>query len=89
MMIDAVMYGVMLSAKIVKLLNAPPENRSKRSRSPVSPENICARYSLSIPGTGMLEPILYTSSIRRVKIIFCLISGIFHALENVFTSSIR
>ena len=40
-MIDAVIYGVMLSANIVKLLKAPPENRSNRSNSPASLVNIC------------------------------------------------
>ena len=52
-MIDAVMYGVILSANIVKLLNAPPENRLNRAKSPVPLSNVCARMSLSIPGTGI------------------------------------
>lgn len=57
-MIDAVIYGVILNANIVKLLNAPPENRLNRAKSPVSLSKVWARISLSIPGTGICDPIL-------------------------------
>ena len=80
--------GVILRAKIVKLLNDPPENRSKRSRRPVSPENICDKYALLIPGTGILDPIRYTTNIMSVKRIFFRSSSTFHACERVFSNSI-
>ena len=76
---DAVMYGVILNAKIVKLLNDPPENRSNRSNKPVSPVNISASTDLLMFGTGILDPILNTTSMSKVKIILLLISGTFHA----------
>ena len=88
-MIEAVMYGVILSANIVKLLNAPPENRLNRAKSPVSLSNVCARISLSMPGTGICEPILKINSIARVKIIFFLRSGMFQAFATVLNISIR
>ena len=52
-MMEAVIYGVILSANIVKLLNAPPENRLNRAKSPVSLLKVCERTSRSIPGTGI------------------------------------
>ena len=73
------MYGVILNAKIVKLLNDPPENRSNRSNKPVSPVNISASTDLLMFGTGILDPILNTTSMSKVKIILLLISGTFHA----------
>ena len=76
---DAVMYGVILNAKIVKLLNDPPENRSNRSNKPVSPVNISASTDLLMFGTGIFDPILNTTSMSKVKIILLLISGTFHA----------
>ena len=82
-MMDAVIYGVMLSAKIVMFPNAPPEKRSNRSNSPYSPENICSSMLLSMPGTGILEPILKTMSIKSVKMIFLRSSGIFQAFPIV------
>ena len=33
-MMEAVTYGVILNAKIVKLLKDPPENKSNRSNNP-------------------------------------------------------
>ena len=78
-MMDAVMYGVILNAKIVKLLNEPPENKSNKSKSPVSPENMSASTLLLMFGTGMLDPIRNTTSISSVKIILLLISATFHA----------
>ena len=77
--IDAVMYGVILSANIVKLLKDPPENKSNKSKSPVSPVNISDKTVLLILGTGILDPIRNTTSISKVKIIFDLISATFHA----------
>ena len=80
----AVIYGVILKAKIVKLLKAPPENRSNSERSPVPPWKIWLNTSLLMPGTGMLAPILKTNSIKRVKTIFFLMSGIPQASLTVF-----
>ena len=77
--IDAVIYGVMLSANIVKLLKAPPEKRSNRSNSPASLVNICDRMSRLMLGTGMLDPIRKMMSIIRVNNIFDLISATFQA----------
>lgn len=52
---EAVIYGVILKAKMVNWLKEPPENRSNKSNNPVSPVNTCARAERLIPGTGMLE----------------------------------
>jgi hypothetical protein len=57
MMIDAEMYGMIPSAKIVKRESAPPENMLNMPRMPPccllnNSLNTCA----SIPGTGMCEP---------------------------------
>ena len=78
-MMDAVMYGVILKAKIVKFENDPPEKRSNKSNNPVSPVNNSASAALLMLGTGMFEPILNTRSIISVKSILLLISGIFQA----------
>ena len=45
----------MLKANMVKLLKAPPENRSNKSKSPVSPANTWANADLLIPGTGLFD----------------------------------
>ena len=86
---DAVMYGVIESANIVKLLNAPPENRLNKANSPVSLSNVCDRTSLSMPGTGICAPIRKINSIAIVKMIFFLRSGIFQAFATVLSISIR
>lgn len=87
-MMEAVIYGVILKAKMVNWLKEPPENRSNKSNNPVSPVNTCARAERLIPGTGMLEPILKTTSISRVKIILLLISATLKACEIVLSISI-
>ena len=81
-MIDAVMYGVMLKAKIVKLLNDPPENRSKISKSPL-PEKALSSCALSMPGTGILAPTRKTMIINSVNSILRLRSAIFQAFPSV------
>jgi hypothetical protein len=58
MMMDAVMYGMIPSAKTAKELSAPPE---KRLRKPMAPcvcacSCSCATWPRSMPGTGMLAP---------------------------------
>ena len=54
MMIDAEMYGMMLSAKIVIRPSAPPENMSNMPRMPPAlRENTSCRIPGSIPGIGM------------------------------------
>ncbi len=53
-MIEAEIYGMMLSAKIAMRSTAPPENMLNRPRTP--PEafwKLCRRASGSIPGRGM------------------------------------
>ena len=75
MMIDALMYGVMLIAKMENLLNAPPEKRSNRpNRLPVA--NSCSMADGSTPGTGMCVPSRNTANMMSVKMTFCLSSGI-------------
>ena len=56
-MIDAEMYGMIPSAKIVRRRRLPPENRSRNPRMPPP----CWRKKASrarklIPGTGMCPP---------------------------------
>ena len=57
MMIEAEMYGMMPSAKIVKRDSAPPENMLNMSRMP---PRFCwksfASSFGSMPGTGMCAP---------------------------------
>ena len=67
-MIDAEMYGMMPSAKIVMFDSAPPENRSMKPKK--VPCN-CAKKSRTaaelIPGVGMLAPIRNTASRPKVN----------------------
>ena len=56
MMIDAVMYGMMPSAKTDICVNAPPEKRFSRPMKPESSAwsaNVRMRWSRSTPGTGI------------------------------------
>ncbi len=54
MMIDAEMYGMIPSAKIVKRESAPPENMLNRPRIPPWFERKRSASTFgSIPGTGM------------------------------------
>ncbi len=54
MMIEAEMYGMMFSAKIVILPSAPPENMSNMPRMPPAlRENTSCRIAGSMPGIGM------------------------------------
>ena len=57
-MIDALMYGMMPSAKIVSRDSAPPEKISKKPRSdpPRSSKNF-DNSSLLMPGVGTCAPI--------------------------------
>ena len=53
-MIDAEMYGMMLSAKMVMRLSAPPENTSTIPRMPPAVDwKTWASATGSMPGTGM------------------------------------
>src|SRR6202140_4989670 len=67
-MIDAVMYGMMPSAKIVKRRRLPPLNRSKMPRTEPCP---CWKSDSStlvlMPGVGMCAPMRYTASSARVN----------------------
>src|SRR5699024_2165503 len=73
MMIEAVMYGIIPIAKIEKFCNAPPPNVFNK------PNTFCSFIKsialLSVKGTGIKVPIRNTINIKRVKIIFCLISA--------------
>src|SRR5262249_48873734 len=62
------MYGMMPSAKIVRRLRLPPENRSRNPRMPPPcwRKNDSSAWKL-IPGTGMWPPTRYTASIRKVN----------------------
>src|SRR6185503_5310011 len=75
-MIEAEMYGMIPSAKIVSRLRLPPE---KRSRNPRIPPPCCRKNDSSamklIPGTGMCPPMRYTAIIRKVKTTRFLRSG--------------
>ncbi len=54
MMIDAEMYGMMLSAKIAIRWTAPPENMLKSSSTPcLWPVKEASKAAGSIPGSGM------------------------------------
>ena len=56
-MIEAVMYGMIPRANIVKRLKLPPENidSSPSSPAPIWPKN-CSKASALIPGVGMNAP---------------------------------
>ena len=63
MMIDAEMYGMMPSAKIVKRDSAPPENMLNMPRMPpCCAWNSSASTFGSMPGTGMCAPMRKTTS---------------------------
>ena len=54
MMIEAEMYGMMLSAKIVMRPSAPPENMLNMPRMPPGlAVKMSARTAVSMPGSGM------------------------------------
>jgi hypothetical protein len=62
MMIDAEIYGMIPSAKIVNRDKAPPENMLNMPRMPpCCLLKSSARTCESIPGTGMCAPIRYTT----------------------------
>ncbi|CAB4554621.1 unannotated protein [freshwater metagenome] len=58
MMMLAVMYGMMPSAKIEKLPKAPPENRFRNPSAPCerTPSSNCFTASASMPGTRTATP---------------------------------
>src|SRR6185503_12730096 len=67
-MIEALMYGMMPSAKIVRRDSAPPEKMSRKpSSAPPCFWRKSLRASLLIPGVGMCAPIRYTASIPSVN----------------------
>ena len=56
-MIDAVMYGMIPSAKTVKRLKLPPANKSTYPRiEPACCSNRRSSAALSMPGVGMCPP---------------------------------
>ena len=82
----ALMYGVMLIAKMENLLNAPPEKRSKRpNRLPFAKS-----FSIAVgstPGTGMCVPIRKMANMINVKMIFWRSSGILKMLPRAESTS--
>ena len=83
MIIDALMYGMMPSAKIEKFSSAPPENMLNiPNRVPAFWAKKLARASLLMPGVGIWTPILYTASMMMVKKILLRSSGMFAAVCN-------
>ena len=58
MMMLAVMYGMIPSAKIEKLSNAPPENRFRKPSAPcwLAVSLSCSMAMESTPGTRMNTP---------------------------------
>ena len=81
MIIAALMYGVILIAKIENLLNAPPENKSN-SPSKLPLLNNCSIAVGSTPGTGMCVPIRNTPNITSVNIIRSRSSAILKMFAN-------
>src|SRR6202023_1137547 len=67
-MMDALMYGMMPRAKIVKRRRLPPLNRSKMPRTEPCP---CWKSDSNtlvlMPGVGMCAPMRYTASSARVN----------------------
>ena len=62
-MIDAVMYGMIPSAKIVNRRKLPPLNKSiSPSTDPWPCWNNCCSNSVLMPGVGMCPPRRYTAS---------------------------
>ena len=57
-MIEAVMYGMIPSAKIAKRCSEPPENVLSRPRMLEPPKfsEICSTASTLMPGAGMYAP---------------------------------
>src|SRR5688572_14260142 len=86
-MIDAEMYGMIPRANTDRRLNAPPE---KRSRKPKTPELTALKNSDratgSTPGVGMCEPRRYTASSANVKSTRLRRSSIAQMLRTVSTT---
>ena len=73
MMMLAVMYGMIPSAKIEKLSNAPPENRFRNPSAPcwLAVSFSCEMAIESTPGTRMNTPNRYTATMATTnKILF-------------------
>ena len=92
MIIDALMYGVIDIAKIVALLNAPPDimfrKPSKEFPAPVDVGSLSGAISSFNAatfrnGTGIAAPIRKMTMIIRVNRSFLRSSGIFHAFRMV------
>src|SRR5580704_1258112 len=67
-MIDAVMYGMMPRAKIVRRRRLPPLNRSKIPRNEPAPcWKMDSRTRQLMPGVGMCAPMRYTARRASVK----------------------
>ncbi len=73
------MYGVILRANIVKLLNDPPENRSNRvEKSGLACKHLGQELSVDIRNRNIGSD-SENNSISKVNIILLLISGTFQA----------
>ena len=92
MMMLAVMYGMIPSAKIENEPNAPPENRSRKPSAPCdfTPSWNCLMASLSMPGTRIATPRRYSATMARVNKILLRRSAtlkMFFKFENTRDSS--
>ena len=87
MMMLAVMYGMMPSAKMLNEPNAPPENMSRKPSAPCdcTPSLNWATASRSMPGTRTALPARYSNTIANMNRILFRRSGTrktFFRLEN-------
>src|SRR5580658_743126 len=86
-MIEAVMYGMMPSAKIVSLRRLPPLKRSKiPSTEPLLCSKSCCSKAVLIPGVGMKAPSRYTPSNASVNSTRLRRSGVLKMFRNASNS---
>jgi hypothetical protein len=86
MIMEDVMYGVMLNAKIDIEVNEPPVIALKNpNASEVCFAKKSAKKVVWTPGIGSCDPKRITTNIKAVKISFFLISFTFHALRSVLS----
>ena len=82
---EDVMYGVMLNAKMDMEEKDPPVIALKNPNASVDWfAKKFAKKSVFTPGIGSSDPKRMTTSMRKVKISFVLISLTFHAFRSVF-----
>jgi hypothetical protein len=84
-MIDAVMYGMIPSAKIEKRDSAEPENVLSRPKTPCPRPPVLKNVWIdweSIPGAGIHEPSRYSARMTPVKMTRRRSSGTRHAFVS-------